>query len=311
MNRHAEERNAFTLLEVILAISLTAVVLVLLMTALDLLLTRVESSRSRIETSQVARGVLNLISADLRATRYYTPSQDSGSSEDAAVSIDSTGESSSEKDSETQESETLVLGIFGNAKEIRIDRSSAWKWERVIREEDEAAEGASTDEMPQTIRYFLNEGDTTLVDTYAGEGIAEGESLLSYAGLSREQMSTSAWVSQFETDDSESSEANTDSAQLIAPEVLDIEFAYFDGEEMLEEWDSAEQGGLPEAVEVTLMLANEPKIDLSKSPPDDPEELLPQEDDTTEYRLFVRLPKIELQKQVSGPQGLESETEKD
>jgi len=159
--------------------------------------------------------------------------------------------------------------------------------------------------MPQTIRYFLNEGDTALVDDFAAEGIPAEDSLLSYAGLSREQLSTAAWISQLETDDTEPSEATTAGAQLLAPEVLDIEFAYFDGEEMLDEWNSAEQNGLPEAVEITLMLANEPTIDLSKRPSDDPEELLPQLADATEYKLFVRLPKIELQAKTSGPQGIE------
>jgi len=285
----------------------------LLMTALELLLTRVESSRSRVETSQVARGVLNLISGDLRAARYYTPSQNSIGTEDISSGNESDNEpdseSSSEDNAETEESAELVLGIFGTAKQLRIDRSAAWRWERVVRNDEETADGANSDEMPQTIRYFLNEGDTALVDAFAAEGIPSEDSLLSYAGLSREQLSTAAWISQLETDDTEPSEATTEGAQLLAPEVLDIEFAYFDGEEMLDEWDSAEQGGLPDAVEITLMLANEPSTDLSKRPPDDPEELLPQLADATEYKLFVRLPKIELQEKVSGPQGIEPDQE--
>jgi len=138
MNRNLGSRQAFTLLEVILAISLTAVVLVLLMTALELLLTRVESSRSRVETSQVARGVLNLIGGDLRAARYYAPSQSSAGDESISSGSESDNESSSESgsddDTETEESADLVLGIYGTAKQLRIDRSAAWRWERITRD---------------------------------------------------------------------------------------------------------------------------------------------------------------------------------
>ena len=46
-------------------------------------------------------------------------------------------------------------------------------------------------------------------------------------------------------------------------------------------------------------------LDRRTVPPDDPEELLPQLADATEYKLFVRLPKIEFQSKVPGPQGIE------
>jgi len=291
----ARSKKAFTLLEVILAISLTGVVVVLLITALELLLTRVESSRSRIESSQVARGVLNRIAGDLRAARYYSPTQktaDESSADEEGVS------SESDADEETEDSASLVLGIYGTAKEIRIDRSAAWRWERITRDEEDPVDGATSEEMPQTIRYFLNEGDTVSVDDFAAEGIPEEDSLLSYAGLSREQMSTAAWISQLETKETESTEAITEGAQLLAPEVLDIEFAYYDGEKLLDDWDSAVQDSLPQAVEITLKLTEERLVDS-----------LSDEPDAIEYRLFVRLPKIEAQAEASGPRRIEQNQE--
>jgi len=315
MNRNAGKRKAFTLLEVILAISLTGVVIVLLTTALELLLTLVETSRARIESSQVARGVLNRIASDLRAARFYAPSQNSAEGSSASESDSSSGaEPESESNAESEDSASMALGIFGSAKQLRIDRSAAWRWERITQDDENTTDGAASDEMPETIRYFLNEGDTVLVDTFAGEGIQEQDSLLNYAGLSREQMSTAAWIAQFEATNTEAanteeSEATTDNAQVLAPEVLDIEFAYFDGEEMLDEWDSGEQGKLPLAVEITLKLANEPPIDTSKRPVEDPEALLPQVEDATEYRLFVRLPKIEPPSKVPGPRQIEQKQE--
>jgi len=291
----ARSKKAFTLLEVILAISLTGVVLVLLTTALELLLTRVESSRSRVESSQVARGVLNRIAGDLRAARYYSPTQKTA---DESSSDEEGSSSESDADEKAEDSASLVLGIYGTAKEMRIDRSAAWHWERITRDEDNTVDGATSEEMPQTIRYFLNEGDSIPVDDFAAKGIPEEDSLLIYAGLSREQMSTAAWISQLETKETEPTEAITEGAQLLAPEVLDIEFAYYDGEKLLKEWDSAEQGSLPQAVEITLKLAEERLVDS-----------LSDEPDAIEYRLFVKLPKIEAQAEASGPRRIEVEQE--
>jgi len=306
MVRNTGREKAFTLLEVILAISLTGVVIVLLTTALELLLTRVESSRSRIETSQVARGVLNRIAGDLRAARYYSPSQNTA---DESSASEEKGSSESDGNEETEDSASLVLGIYGTAKEMRIDRSAAWRWERITRDEENAVDGAASDEMLQTVRYFLNEGDTVPVDDFAAEGIQEEDSLLSYAGLSREQMPTAAWISQLETRETEPTEAITEKAQLLAPEVLDMELAYYDGEELLEAWDSAEQGSLPQAVEITLKLADEPLADKSKRPTDEPEDLPSQLENAIEYRLFVRLPRIEPQETAPGPRRIEVEQE--
>ena len=40
--------------------------------------------------------------------------------------------------------------------------------------------------------------------------------------------------------------------ESLAPEVVQIEFHYFDGSDWLDEWDSSTQGQLPKAVEILL-----------------------------------------------------------
>ena len=70
-------------------------------------------------------------------------------------------------------------------------------------------------------------------------------------------------------------------AQLLAPEVVAIEFAYFDGFEWFSEWDSETSGGIPMAVEIALAIqsptisANDANAGLST------------------YRLVVHLPGAE------------------
>jgi hypothetical protein len=50
-------------------------------------------------------------------------------------------------------------------------------------------------------------------------------------------------------------------AEVIAPEVMSVEFQYFDGTEWLYEWDSEEQEGLPVAVKITVLLAPDAAVD--------------------------------------------------
>jgi hypothetical protein len=45
-----------------------------------------------------------------------------------------------------------------------------------------------------------------------------------------------------------------ESGELIGPEVVEVQFLYFDGFQLVPEWDSMEMGGLPLAVQVTLVI---------------------------------------------------------
>ena len=66
-------RRAFTLMEIVLAIALTSVVMYLLMTAVELYMIRVDSSRGRVESAQLARTILDQMAADLAALRVLPP----------------------------------------------------------------------------------------------------------------------------------------------------------------------------------------------------------------------------------------------
>src|SRR5690606_5558217 len=50
-------------------------------------------------------------------------------------------------------------------------------------------------------------------------------------------------------------------AKVIAPEVVAIEFAYWDGLEWLESWDSASSGTLPSAIGITLSIDTESTVE--------------------------------------------------
>lgn len=75
------------------------------------------------------------------------------------------------------------------------------------------------------------------------------------------------------------------SGQIIAPEVVAIEFRYFDGLLWIDFWDSDQNGSLPIAIEITLT------IRPVGSPSDG---LQPETEDLATYRHLVRLPMANL-----------------
>jgi len=294
----------FTLLEVILALSLTGVVLMLLMTAIELFLTRVDSSRTKVESSQLARALLAQIADDVRAARYYAPESEELAESEATDDATETESEEGDEQAPVKQSFT-VLGIYGNKSELRIDRAAAWRWERLSREVD-ASYSTTADEMPQTVRYFLNEGDPLDADELAAEGLSEENALEGYSGLSCQRMATAVWTTQPESVTRSADKEAPVGAELIAPEVVDIEFAYYDAkeEELVDEWNSAEKGGLPRAVEVTVKLAAHARS-LEKednSLIDDKADF--DEEASYEYKLFIRLPNVQPREKPPGPQSL-------
>ena len=69
---HSRE-GGFTLMEIVLAIGLTSVVMYLLMTAVELYMLRVDSSRGRVESAQLARTLLDQMATDIAAMRLDPP----------------------------------------------------------------------------------------------------------------------------------------------------------------------------------------------------------------------------------------------
>jgi hypothetical protein len=85
----------------------------------------------------------------------------------------------------------------------------------------------------------------------------------------------------------------------MAPEVLAIEFRYFDGLEWFSEWNSQDMNGLPMAVEMAIMLFDPRTADetILGGSLFDPASGMDQE---LVYRTMVRLPSAQLAPATSG-----------
>jgi hypothetical protein len=324
-------RRGFTLMEIVLAIALTSAVMYLLMTAIELYMIRVDSSRGRVESAQLARTILDQMAADLAAMRLDPPGaamargagggQQSGGQQAGGGQSgggNQTGQSPSAAQGQqgagggyggaggnaggssgnagstagSAAAPATTHGIFGTAEELRIDRAAPPNWARASREVDPTEPPGAID-LPRTVRYYMNEGTAQSAQEFAQRGVdVEGETAASVSGLYRELIPTAAL-----SDDADplASPASRDGAriELLAPEVVKLELHYFDGEKLVDEWDVVEDAGLPAGVEILLTI-HEPNY----GPSDDADQQRSltgpryKEKDLVVYRRFVRLPKV-------------------
>ncbi len=304
----ASSRRAFTLLEVLLALGLTAMVITLVGTAVNSTLRTVDSCRRRTEREQLARAIMQRIADDLRAVVRYEAFDDSGlnssigggssggsSAAGGTNSAQSTSTNSSSQNSNSESSEdennesadamptTPMAGIYGNQYQVQIDVTR-------IPRLDEYLYGANANTTSprgdvRTVSYFL--ANSSNIAPAVLPAMATSKTTSNAAeGLARTEVdrATSLWQS--------TSTAQPDAAVILAPEVQSLEFRYFDGSQWLNQWDSTANGGVPRAVEISVYLRDD--FDDSQRPSgtfytaagamptmDNPDNL---------YRLVVHLP---------------------
>jgi hypothetical protein len=104
----------------------------------------------------------------------------------------------------------------------------------------------------KTIRYFIRQGDRSNASGVVATSLTPAMQA-NAGGLVRQEIPRPARLFAEQNANS----AVLESGQtLIAPEVVHLEFRYFDGQQILEYWDMTEQRALPTAIEVRIWLAN-------------------------------------------------------
>jgi len=254
--------SAFTLLEVILALSLASLLLLAVGVAVDFHLRLLDTGRADVEESQLARALLGRIAEDLRSAVPYDPIDAEKLLEGLELPTEGLDELAEEagleagEEIEDAEDELANLGdaaqtpsvpgLYGDMYSLRVDTSRLPRPDQYggMLVETGGAPAVDVVSDVKTVVYYV-EGDL-LARTAAASGVSQGQS-----GLYRRESdrATTAYAEQHGL------LANLDE-QLspIAPEVASIEFLYFDGAEVCEEWDSIERGGLPMAVQITLKI---------------------------------------------------------
>jgi len=332
MKRTTPSRCGYTLLELLLALSLSVAVITAIGTATQVYLFSLTRHQSQIEQRLVTRGLLNVISNDLRAGIQYKANDYSGLEnlvETAQLSANQLGannqlgdldaadleagnitaadieaaalaaadtpadepthEANSETESDTEsesdtETEPIVdeesvafrPTLIGNSNSIALDISRMPRMDQY-----NSTNGNQTQSDIKTLSYFFsssapsNDGDGNSIRL---KGDNNG-------GLYRREVDRA--VAAFNQDDGLVTSPD-DSSELLATEVSEIRFRYFDGEQWLNEWDTTENGGFPPAIEVVIVVA--PRL----SNPNGRQSRDANDNVISEYRTVVHLPAAEV-----------------
>ena len=280
MNRR-NPQFAFTLLEVILALALSVFVLAAIAWAIQLHLTALDTRRGDVEESQLARAVLKMIADDLHSVLAYNTVDFSEAAQMAALDIpglaggdveagdenfelppeDEGADGSGDEEAQDLSADLTpgtVPGIFGNQFQIQMDIS------RLPRLEDfdpalQAAAGGLRD-LPsdaKSVAYYLQpdiefpeeENQALFTDSEIPVGSSASPGQGWGRGLVRRSLDRAA--TQWALGNGDLSRLDA-TGEVVALEIVALEFRYFDGEQWLQAWDTTELGGLPMAVEVAI-----------------------------------------------------------
>lgn len=294
-NISCHPRNAYTLLEVVLALALSVLLIAGISAGINYHLVVLQEQQQEIERAQVARQSLFLITKDIRAAIQYKPIETTAlneliesvqaSSDLAAMAEEALGgtegedavtPAEDEEDPAASEYAATRPGLYGTSTQLQIDIS------RLPRKDQynlvNFADGTQSD-IPsdvKTVTYFVRNEDNFEADS-SSESVDINETM----GLVRRSLDRA--VTRYAVD--YGAQINfEDYEEVLAQEITQIEFRYWDSEneEWLTEWDSDEMLGLPGAVEITIALG------LRTNEDDD------SEDDRKMFRSVVFLPLAEI-----------------
>ncbi len=261
----------FTLLEVLTALGLTVLLAIAIYGAVAIYLRVSAGDQGELEQSRLVRALLRQMTLDLQSVVFRVAEEEtsagesstgetSGQSASGSGSSSSSSSSSSSDSGETQTIEVASIeaavqstsvGLIGDAQKLTVHVSRparGMNYQPVL-----SAGGANvrTSDL-QSITYFLANPSAGGLEGAVGQRATSGQPTASGPqGLARLVGDRMAIES---ADIERDVETLAQAAEIIAPEVISLQFRYFDGLNWLAEWDSVSAQRLPNAVEITLGL---------------------------------------------------------
>jgi prepilin-type N-terminal cleavage/methylation domain-containing protein len=263
-------KRGFTLLELLLSLSLIVVATALIGSLMSLYARSFTSKSDEIKQKQLARSLLSMIADDVRSVVLAQPYDQSameqmlgGGGGAAAGGASPSGAGSTTTPSalptETPTTDTSDLttvttlppGIYGSREQLMVDVS------RIPRGHEYNVQPATAgfiSDVPgdvKTVTYWVQSSSALGVQDSMQQIAGSVDSLSTTgSGLVRRALDR-AVMKQAES--SGSSSQLMSNGALVAPEVVSLEFAYFDGSQWVYQWDSSQQG-LPWLVQITLAM---------------------------------------------------------
>ncbi len=274
-------RGGFTLLEVLLASAIAVLLLGGLYVSLELTLRQVQEGRAGVEADTLARSVVNRINIDLTSTLGPMPPKSGGAATGGTTPAEGTTDAASGTSGTTGTGTTggtgTTTGTTGTGSGTGTtsadgttgtptDDASMTDESQALASDIPFQAGLVGSEKQLTV--FTSRVPTTLTDfTLSAADAPAGPSDLrrvtywlsgSGVGLCRQER---PWVTADGVRNSAGPELTDEAADVIADEVVDVNFEYFDGSGWTTSWDGSVAGpdgaaplGPPRAVRVTLTL---------------------------------------------------------
>lgn len=333
--RRSRQRTGFTLLELMLALALIVVATALIGSLMQLFSRNFATRGDDIRRQQLARAILNMMAEDIRGVvmkqEYDTSvlekmlggsgSSGSGgggngdteplSEDESSFGFGDTSSAFSDTGTSTDTASTMDLtgdgtmlattstppGIYGNQFSLMLDVSRIPRPEEYIVQQTSLLDGTLTD-VPgdmKTVTYYVqaatNMGVNDTLNNFASDPAnASGFS----SGLVRRQLDRAVTAYAEEMGDIDRLSRTGD---LVAPEVIAVEFSYFDGVQWLLQWDSSTQS-LPWLVQISLAMQSATASELAQLEPGTPISTMTYEDRSAYgievYELVVAIPGAQL-----------------
>ena len=298
-------RSGYTLLELLLALALTVIVISTIATAIQVNLFSLARAQASIERKQIARSVLAMIGNDIRAAVQFraadfsgleevllsqqlvagiTPLTDDETTDEGLEATDTPAfadVASTTEDDEVEEDDWSI-GLIGQSNYIWLDISRLPRIDQyhpLIRTaQDDVRTGS---DIKQVLYYVAESSGRNQSEVL--QATDSGGSSRSQMGLFRDEIDRAVVFYQGGLDPATPKEYS----QLVATEVVNISFRYFDGNDWQTQWDSTENNGFPPAVEINITVDSTPQADFDGSG-------FQQDGRYEQYRSVVHLPLAEI-----------------
>lgn len=264
--------SGFTLLELVVALALTTLLVTAIYGSLRLYVRISTEDTTQLEHSRLARALFRQMSLDIRSVVFQPPESSGQAMEgdsEADTGTDETGSGTENmEESGTSESGSLStseesagvtsVGLIGDSIKLVLHVSRPSRDLEYESIQSGTGLHARTSDL-QSITYFLADPNSSGMEGEVGRAAAPG-------GLGDSRSQQPQGLARLVGDEFAVNFADTESntsmlassAKIIAPEVVSIDFQYFDGLSWQASWDSIAMGRLPNAVAVTIGLARIP-----------------------------------------------------
>ena len=228
--RPRHQRSAFTLLETMLALSLSALLLAGIYAAIDQSWRASASGREEMERAQLARALIHKIEVDIRSITFVPPPPVAPTEDAPAANPPAGGQAAATTtDTETPVPNSKSLGVRGTNQKLEISISRPRR--DLLPGTQTSTVATQTSDLRQVSYTFLPSGSGSASGLVRTEGDRMAVEVAEADGGSAAQMSQ---------------------IQVLAPEVTAFYLRYFDGRVWSESWDTDTMARIPRAIEVSF-----------------------------------------------------------